>query len=766
MNNQTPPPPPFGMRVAGAALAGVCVVQMLPVLPALAVSSVTCALALAWSFTTARWRLAMAFIAGFAWACVVGQWVMAQRLPAELSRTDFMVEGVVLGLPQRGEESLRFDFRIESGEVGAPVGRRVRLGWYGEGGETLRPGSRWRMLVRLRRPQGVLNAGGLDFEKSALAHRIAATGYVRDPSSARALSGASGIDAWRDGLSAAIGRRLPEGRGRFVQALAVGDTRGLSDEDWETLRATGLTHQIAISGFHVGMVAGLGALLVMLGFKVLPGLGRWLPRPQACALGALLFAFGYTALAGFALPTVRTLLMITVVLLAKWLRRAQTGRESFALALIAVLAMDPLSVLSPGFWLSFVGVAWLLWCLPHGDRAGRLRQFLQAQGVAVLGLLPLGIWFFGQASLPGPLANLVGVPLIGLLVVPLSLAGMGVHPAWPEAAAALWQAAAWVMGWLWALLESIAAIPAATIWLPEATPLSMSLACLGAAWLLLPRGVPGKPLATLLLLPMLWPRLDLPQTGEADIRVIDVGQGLAVLVRTSRHQLLYDAGPAGARGPDMGEAAVVPSLRALGIGRMDTLLASHGDNDHAGGMAAVRRAFPHARMLGVEGWARPGMGLCRSTQRWRWDGVDFEVLHPPPFFPYERNDSSCVLRISIGDRSALLPGDIGRHVEARLVREHGARLKADLLLVPHHGSNTSSTAPFIAAVAPRWAVFSTGAGNRFGLPRDEVVRRYRQAGATTLDSASTGALHFRLDAAGTQLISARRQERRYWRESP
>ncbi len=759
------PVPPFGLAVAVALLAGVCLVQVQAQLPdtwlAVAIIGVG-----TWLFSRdGGLRLPGAFLIGAAWACFVGQTVMQQRLPESLSRSEFRLEGRVLGLPQREEESMRFDFLVGSGDAGAPIGQRVRLGWYGQAAPRVEPGSRWQLSARLKRPHGVLNPGGFDFEKSALAQRIAATGSVTTPHSARQLGRGQGTDHWRDRVSESIAIALPDGRGRFVQALAVGDTRGLTSSDWETLRATGLTHQIAISGFHVGMVAGLGALLMSLLYRLLPALGRRLARPQGAALAALVFAFAYTALAGFALPTVRTLLMIAVILLAKLMRRAQSTTESFALALIAVLLFDPLSVLAPGFWLSFMGVGWLLWCLPRQQAGSKFRAFLEAQGVAVLGLLPLTVWFFGQASLPGPLANLIGIPVISLGVVPLALAGLLMAPVSPLAAQWLWQASATVMDYLWTALEAMAKWPGAMIWLPEASLLTLGLACIGAFWMLLPRAVPGKSLAVVLFLPLCWPDAHGPAAGQVDVDVLDVGQGLSVLVRTAHHQLLFDAGPASARGLDFGEAAVVPALRAMSVRQLDALLISHGDNDHAGGMDAVRRAFPRVRTLGVEGWARPGMGLCQDTQAWTWDGVRFQVLHPPPLFPYLRNDSSCVLRIEAGGHVAILPGDIGRHVESRLVREHAGSLHSDLLLVPHHGSMTSSSPAFIEAVRPRWAVVSTGAGNRFKLPRAEVVDRYQQGGAVVLDTARTGALRFRLGASGTQLVAERRRDQaRYWRE--
>jgi competence protein ComEC len=753
------------LSAAVALLAGASLVQLLPGLPACWLSAVVL-LPAAWLYRRgSRWRLLGSALLGLAWAAVVGQAVMQQRLPQALSGQDFAIEGRVLGLPQRDQDSVRFDFAVAAGSPGAPVGRRVRLSWHGQGAPAMEPGSRWRLQVRLKRPRGVLNPGGHDFEKAALVQRLAATGSVREPRSARKLGNGAGIDAWRDRMSASIAVALPEGDARFVQALALGDTRGLQPGDWEILRATGLTHQIAISGFHVGMVAGLGAMLALGLYRLLPGLGRRLPRPQGAAAAALVFAFAYTAMAGFALPTVRTLLMIAAVLLARMLRRAQTARESFALALVVVLVCDPLAVLAPGFWLSFIGVAWLLWCLPRQDAAGTIKPFLQAQGVAVLGLLPLTVWFFGQASLPGPLANLVGIPVISLAVVPLALLGLLLFPVSAPAAACCWQLSAWVMDALWTRLQQLAEWPQAILWLPEAGLPALLLASLGAFWLMLPRRVPGKPLAALLFMPLLLPDLHLPAPGLADIEVIDVGQGLSVLVRTSGHQLLFDAGPASPHGLDFGEAAVVPALRALGVKRLDSLVISHGDNDHSGGMAAVQRAFAGVRTLGVEGWARPGMGLCQDSQRWQWDGVRFQVLHPPQLFPYMHNDSSCVLRVEAGGQVALLPGDIGRHVETRLLREQGAGLHADRLLVPHHGSASSSSEAFVARVQPRWAVFSTGAGNRFHLPRAEIVERYRRGGATILNTAELGALAFRLGDGGTRLLSARRrQQARYWRE--
>ena len=766
------PFPPLGLGVAGAALAGAAVVQLFPSLPGAAAIGVLALLAVVMCSRSDLFRIGGAFLLGIAWTCAVAGWRLQDRLPAALAGHDLEVAGRVLDLPLRDDDAWRFDFRVEEGKGAAATldGARLRLAWYGPAPRALEPGSRWRLQVRLRPVRGVLNPGSRDAERQAFAQGLAALGYVRNPGGAQALAPGRGVDAARDRISSAIDHVLPGERGRFVRALAVGDTRALDPDDWEVLRATGLTHQIAISGFHVGLAGALGALLARLAWWCLPMLGRVLPRPQAAAIGALAFAAGYTALAGFALPTVRTLLMISVLMAARLSRRVPAGRAGFALALVAVLAVDPLAVLSPGFWLSFAGVGWLMWCLPPSSGASVAdsgRLFVRAQWVALLGLLPLTVWFFGQASLPGPLANLFGVPVISLVVVPLALAGVVAWPAFPVLAGSAWQASAAVMDRTWQLLEAVAAWPAALAWLPEPSLLVMGLALVGALWCLMPRGTPDRALAAPLFVPLLWPAPDVPAQGEMDVHVLDVGQGLAVLVSTRSHRLLYDAGAAGGRGPDRGETVVVPALRALAVDRLDTVFISHASRDHAGGLGAVERAWPGVRVLGPEGWARPGMGLCEHGQRWRWDGVDFEILHPPRYFPQLGRENSCVLRIAAGGRVVLLPGDIGEHVESSLVAQEGARLDADLVVVPRHGAHGASSAGFIAATSPRWAVFSTGAGNRAGLPKAAVVDAWMRAGALPLDTAHTGSLHFRVGPAGSRLLGARREALpRYWREPP
>jgi competence protein ComEC len=759
-------PHPFGPACAAMWLAGAVASLFLPALVPTPLRWLLAIVGMVAWLRPWRGRAWGALLAGAGWAALHAGWALALWLPAQWEGREVRVTGRILDLPQHEERRTRFQFRVEdAGSPPALRGRRLQLSWYDDFGAAeagprmaLRPGARWTFQLKLRAPRGLSNPGGFDAGRYALAQRIAATGYVRSPQLARELAPAGGIDAWRDAMAGRIATAVPSPSARFIRALALGDTRGLSDPDWETLRAAGLTHLIAISGFHVGLVAGFCAWLALALWWLLPALGRHWPRPQAAAVAAVLGASGYAAVAGFALPTVRTLLMIAVVAAARLLRRPLAVWQALSLAVLAILLVDPLAVLQAGFWLSFAGVAWLVWCLPaQGAERNVLRGFLAAQGVATLGLLPLAAVLFLQASLAGPLANLLAVPWWSLVVVPLSLLGTALEALHAGAGAWSWRAAAACFDPSWRLFEWMAGGRFALYWLPEARAWALPLALLGVFWMLLPRGLPGRPLAALLWLPLLWPPRELPAPGSVELHVLDVGQGLSTVVRTAHHTLLYDAGPAVRDGWDAGERAVSPALHALGIPRLDRVVISHADQDHAGGWPAVARAFPVAESYAPAGAPVAAGAGCRAGQGWNWDGVEFVFLHPPVHFPSLRNEASCVLRIVSRHGTVLLPGDIGEVVEQRLLRDR-RRLQADVVVVPHHGSGGSSSAAFVAATGARMAVVSAGYGNRFGHPRAEIVRRWRRHGAEVLATPDSGAVRIWLDADGLSV-----RERRAWR---
>lgn len=743
-----------------ALLAGTCAALALPAAPPAAVAwlALLAGLALAWRCRAARWPGVL--VAGFGLASLHAIHALAVQLPPVPEKQEASVVGRVADLPRAEPRRVAFAFDVDAGPSSLR-GRTIRLAWYAprDGAPpVVRAGEAWRFEVRLRAPRGLRNPGASDGEMHAFADRIAASGYVRGGTR---VGAAEGLQAWRDAVAGRVARAVPGDGARFVRALAIGDTRGLSDDDWTVLRADGLTHLIAISGFHVGMVAAVATLLVRALWWCWPALGRRVPaRIAAAAVGALAAA-GYAAASGFSLPTVRTLLMIVVVAAAQGLRRRLAVAHVLATAAIAMLVVDPLSVLSAGFWLSFGGVCWLLWCMPRGGTS-KLRDLVQAQSVATVGLLPLTAALFGQASLAGPVANLLAVPWWSLVVAPLAVLGVGLDAVSPPAGAACWRLAAWCFDAAWPVFEWLGSTPLALWYLPEAGGLAVALALLGAAWCLMPRGTPGKALAALLWLPLLWPDRHAPAPGEVEATAIDVGQGLSVLVRTRSHALLYDMGPAVPDGFDAGERSVVPVLHARGLGRLDRLVVSHADLDHVGGLATVRREVPAGDLEAPEGSGVGGARACVAGESWRWDGVRFVFLHPPPAFPYLANDSSCVLRIETAGGALLLTGDISAVVETRLVAEAPAALRADVVFVAHHGSRHSSDPAFVRATGAREAVFSTGHANRFRHPSAAVVRRWREAGARTWNTADTGALTIRMRARGMDVEPERERRRRLW----
>lgn len=761
-----------GAAMTGVALLlGVAAVQWLPALPPSAWSALPGLFTLWASLHWPRLRLPALVLLGASWAIWRGTLALDLRLPRDLERRDFDVVGTLSGLPQVRSDATRFVFDVDQAALDgkpAPLHGHVRLSWYDDA-PVLPACSRWQLHVRLRRPRGLLNPGGFDGERSALEKRIAATGYVREDGRHRLLQSGDCVDGLRDRISRGIAARVSDPHdAALLQAFSIGDTRGLDQDDWEVARANGVPHLIAISGFHVGVAALFGVGLVRLLYLLWPGLALRLPRMPAQAAAALLVAGLYGALAGLGLPTVRTLLMIAVVALARCSRRAIGGAQTLGLALVAMLLADPLAVLSAGFWLSFVGVAFLMLCLdarPRGLR-GFLHELSAGQLVMTVALLPLTLWFFGEASLVGALSNLIAVPFVSFVIVPCALLGMLLLLLAPAAATPVLKLAAVFAHVQWWLLERLATWPGAQWYLPEVGPWALLLATIGALWLFAPRGLPLRGLGVLLFLPLVWPVARLPAIGGFQAWVLDVGQGLSIVVRTRRHALVYDAGARYPSGFDLGEAVVVPALHALGIDRLDRLMVSHADNDHAGGALAVAEAFPDASRYAGEPARMPlPMQPCRAGQAWHWDGVEFRVLSPGPQATGRRNDRSCVLAVDGAGGRLLLTGDISSQMEPAVAAAVGLRRRT-VLVVPHHGSRYSSDPAFIAAIAPRVALVSAGWHNRFGHPHPLVLARYAQAGVPLLNTATLGAIEIDAPPTAEPAVTAtwRQRRPRYWRE--
>ncbi|GIZ13390.1 DNA internalization-related competence protein ComEC/Rec2 [Pseudomonas sp. NCCP-436] len=692
------------------------------------------------------------FLLGLAWACTSAQWALDDRLAPSLDGRTLWLEGQVSGLPAVKDGVVRFQL-VDAQSRRAALPQRIRLSW--RNGPELRSGEHWRLAVTLRQPNGLVNPQTFDYEAWLLAQRIGATGSVK---AGQRLSEAGGFSAWRDSLRQKLLEVEAFGRAGAITALILGDGSGLSREDWRLLQHTGTVHLMVISGQHITLLAGvlyaLVAGLVRLGCWPV----RWPWLPSACFL-ALAGALLYGLLAGFEVPVQRACVMTALVLLWRLRFRHLGAWWPLLLALLVVLLGEPLAVLQPGFWLSFVAVAVLI--LVFAGRLGRWgswRSLGRAQWTMAIGLLPAMLALGLPVSFSGPLANLIAVPVVGILVVPLALLGTVLLPFPWLGEAVLWLAGG-LLVLLFMVLEGIALwLPA---WLPALVPVwAQLLAVLGCVLLLLPSGVPLRLPGLLLLLPALWgPSRAFPD-GQAEVWLFDVGQGLSVLIRTREHALLYDAGP-NFSDFDTGERVVLTSLRALDVRRLDLLLLSHADNDHAGGAAAIVSGLPVAQVLSGE-VARLAPGLpgqpCQS-QQWRWDGVDFQLWRWQA--ASSGNASSCVLRVTAGGESLLLTGDINSAAELALQRS-GLPLRADWLLVPHHGSRSSSSPAFLNAVAPRAALLSRGRHNSFGHPHPQVRARYAERGVAWYDTAQQGALSLRLGAFGE--ARGLREERRFWRE--
>jgi competence protein ComEC len=751
-----------------AFLAGVCAFQALDALPGAA----GCALAalLPALVSRRRWlRVTGIAAAGFLWCWWFAAARLAVELPAELAGRDLLVQGVVQGLPERGtSERLRFRFQLE--RYRAHDGWRelrlpVRISWYRDAPE-LGPGERWQLWLRLKQPRGLANPAGFDYERWLFAHGIRATGYVRAGDNRR-LPGVPG--GWIARCRGYLAERIAAAAGSaesagLLAALGVGERSGMGPAQWEVLRSTGTSHLMAISGLHVGLVATLVFVAVRRLWGRWGDVLRW-PAPAVAAVAAMVAALVYALLAGFQVPAQRALVMVWLAMLSLlWSGRPDPWRV-WSAALWVVLLLNPLSVLMAGFWLSFGAVAWILYLsLGRYGRASRWRSLAGLQMALVLGLTPLLWLWFHQVSVIAPLANLVAIPWISLLVVPTLLLALVALPVNAPLGELLLRIAEQLLVALWGWLEWLASLPAILVPLPLLPAPVVAVFAVGLLCLLAPKALPLRLLGCLLMLPGIALQPGRPAQGDMWLTLLDVGQGLAAVLETHRHVLVYDAGPAFATGLDSGESVVVPYLQQRGYRRLDRLVISHSDNDHLGGGAAVFRHLDVQQVQsgepGAIAWARSSR--CRAGQHWEWDGVQFEYLAPAQ--PGRGNNASCVLRVGTADgRVVLLPGDIERGVEEHLLASQSQRLAAQVLVAPHHGSRTSSTPGFVRAVDPNIALFPVGYRNRFGFPHPAVVQRYLQGGATLLDTAQSGAIQVRL-VAGQELqaIAFRDQAQRYW----
>ncbi|MET3495786.1 DNA internalization-related competence protein ComEC/Rec2 [Variovorax boronicumulans] len=722
-------------------------------------------------------------------------------LDPALEGRDLRVTGMVAQMPQRSQTGTRFHLDVESAQwagaqdgagQGAPptVPPRIALAWYGENtglwgraveGRTspaaavgeLHAGERWRFTVRLRAPHGTRNPHGFDNELWLWEQGVHANGYVRTgtrdaPPAHVATTWRHPIERAREAVRDAAFERVADRRqAGVIAALVTGDQGAIDRADWDVFRATGVAHLMSISGLHITMFAWLATHVVGALWRRSRRLMLRLPAQQAALVGGVLLATLYALFSGWGVPSQRTVWMLATVALLRLAGRRWPWPHVWLLAASVVVAIDPWALMQAGFWLSFVAVGVLFATdasAPGGKKpgaAGRLMLFFREQWVITLALAPLSLLLFHQVSLVGLLANAVAIPWVTLVITPLAMLG--------ALAAPLWNLAAWAVQALAVLLQWCAGLPFAT--LSMAAPPGWMAACGVAGGVLFAMRLPWsvRVLGVPLLLPVLLWQMPRPAAGEFELLAADIGQGNAVLVRTATHSLLYDAGPRYSLESDAGHRVLVPLLRALGE-RLDLLVLSHRDIDHTGGAPAVLAMQPQAALLSSIEATHPLQALrpaqrCEAGQRWTWDGVSFEVLHPfdTDYSSFTKpNAVSCVLRIGNGRATALLAGDIERLQEAALVaRTAGERLRADVLLAPHHGSKTSSSARFLDAVQPRFALVQAGYRNRFGHPATDVLARYAERGVRVVASTHCGAARWGSATPG-KVICERERHGRYW----
>jgi competence protein ComEC len=775
------------MRIASLGfLIGVAIFQQLSILPALTWSGLLLLLVpAAWFFP--KWRLWLCIGMGFFWVNIMAHHLLANGLDPVMEAQDVVVEGLIASLPETMDHGIQFQFEpdlLRKDGIKQPLPGKLLLSWYGRKPQ-LRVGERWRLLVRLKRPHGYMNPGGFDFEGWLFRQGIRAKGYVRsaDDINERLAAPADHyvIDqirqSLRDRLAKTLGKQELRG---VVYALAIGDRQDITRSQWDVLTRTGTNHLVAISGLHIGLVAGFAFFLMRRLWQLSARAVRRWPAAKAGAMAGLLAATIYAMLSGFSVPTQRALLMVAVVMLSIVLQRRTRPSSILALALWLVLLIDPMAVLAPGFWLSFAAVALIFYGMTGrlgGDQTWRKWwwQWGRVQWLVTMGLFPILIALFQKASLVSPLANLIAVPWVSLVTVPLTLLGTVFLTLLPSLAHALLLTSLWTLDLLWWVLQLLSSWHFAQWRQGIPSFWGIASAVLGTIWLLAPRGISHRWVGAVWLLPLVFTSPASIADGEADFTLLDVGQGLSAVVHTRHHALVFDTGPRFATGFNTGDAVVAPYLRENGISHVDTLMVSHGDTDHIGGVTDLVAQIPVKRIISsVPDKLKPlSVEKCRAGEHWQWDGVHFEVLNPDWSTDIKKgrkaNNRSCVLRVQAGKDSVLLTGDIERGAEDYLIDHWHGKLASSVLVVPHHGSKTSSTPAFINAVSPRIALLPVGYRNRYGFPKAAVVKRYKDRNVRLFDSASHGAIEIWLGAADKSSLAVhtwRQTVWRYWNYQP
>ncbi len=754
-----------------AFFSGVLILQFFSALPSLSWAGVALASCPILFLSKVRgYHLILAFLLGFAWCLGCAHAIAAFSLLPAWEGKPLWIRGEITSLPRVSPYQSSFVFHLESiqnGKERQRVATSINLSW--SHAPHLQVGDEWLLPVRLKKIHSTMNPGGFDFEAWAFQKGIRAKGYVLEQEKPLFIAEhylSYPIAHLRQYIQTQAQQRLPASRtAPWLQALMIGERTGVSPSDWEVLRNTGTNHLMAIAGLHIGFMAALAhGLTVRLWRR--PRLIALLPTAEAGVCASLVMAGLYSALAGFSIPTQRALVMVTIYLLATLCRRVLPLWQAWSLALLIVLLLNPLSLLSSSFWLSFATLALIIYGL--GGRlapSGGWWQWGRPQWVLAVGLLPLSLWLFMEYSLVSFLANMVAIPWVGFLILPLCFLSVILLLVCPGLASYSLLLADKSLGLLWSLLTWFSQLPWST-WQQSLPNYGYLLAATGGVLvLLLPAGFPGRGLGLLWLLPVLSFKPVRPDFGELRFSLLDVGQGLSAVVQTQNHVLVFDTGAR--RGPesDMGESVVLPFLRSQSVKQIDMLVVSHGDNDHSGGAQALLKQLPvRSLQTSVPGlFPSRSADYCLAGKAWDWDGVHFAFLHPTVTQLNLDNDSSCVLLVATKTKRLLLPGDIEKAAEKVLLASSPNTLSAAILVAPHHGSKTSGLRAFVGRVHPQYVLYAIGYRNRYHFPYPGVVATYREFGAIQLDTSALGAIQFVMGRDSLYPLEFYRpSHQRYW----
>ena len=721
-----------------------------------------------------RTRLFACFLFGFAAMWLAAWVVIDDRLDPALQGEAISMVARVADFPRTTGATLRF---VVEPENRPDLPARVRLSWYDP---EMVPGfgEVWQLHVRLRRPHGYSNPGGFDYEGWLFRQQIGTTGYVVSHTDNQRISAVpnGSMGQFRQQFVNRVTELLPDDDAAAVLlAVAVGARHRITREQWDRYAVTGTSHLMAISGLHIGLAA---AGVFLLAWGIFAPICRCLNVRDLALAIAVLAAGMYAAVSGFAVPAQRAFLMALLAAAAVLGRHKLSVANLVAIPCIVLLLANPVAIHAPGFKLSFGAVAVLLWSLQghvHREPLHSVRWVAQAianlrrlgflQIALLTWLFPLTTLMFGRFSLIAPLMNILILPLFNFITVPFSLIGMILQGPLQDLGDPLLLVAYHSIRAVLSLVAFAVELPAVRVEVPPLQGLVVVIATLPVMYVLFPAGWPGRKLAWVAMAAILFYRLPAPPTGCLEYHVLDVGQGLAVVLRAGEHTLLFDTGPSFRSGTNTADLVVIPFLQSRGIDRLDTLVVSHADQDHAGGVETIASRF--AIGTTYVGEKMPGLALqqktCSTAAAWTSNGVRFRFLHPAPETSWEGNNASCVLEVVTGGHKLLLTGDIEIPVEVALL-ENGLVGGANTVIVPHHGSRTSSSTDFVARLKPQLAIVSAGFGNRWGFPKDDIVRRWEHAGARLLDTATSGAIGQRICVAGgvAGISRERPESRKYW----